>query len=221
MNRTHALSEWARELATQGQIPVDAKAYQDAGRDLYTPLIATGPLDAAVGFFGRDPGRDEVRWLEPLIGAGGRLVRTGIYQATHGHPPADFDALRDASKLAFYSNTVPYKPIGNKPWPREVVAMFRPVIAEALLLWQGEHLITLGNDAFLWFGDEAEAFWAREDRYERSLTVTWPRRLTLHPLPHPSPANAIWHQKFPSMLAHRLDALGVRPGTSGPVSMGA
>jgi len=33
------------------------------------------------------------------------------------------------------------------------------------------------------------------------------RALRLHPLPHPSPANARWRPHFPRLLKARLDAL--------------
>lgn len=146
--------------------------------------------------------------MTPLIGAGGRLVRQGVHRALYGTEGPDFESLRALDEMVFFSNTVPYKPVGNKPWSTAVIERFRPIIAATLAeVWQGEHLITLGNDAFLWFGEEAERYWAREDRYEASLTVSWPRRITLHPLPHPSPANATWHKRFPAMLDARLASL--------------
>ena len=188
---------------------IDVPAYEAAGRDPFTPLLGGGNPDAPIAFFGRDPGREEVRWLTPLIGAGGKLVREGVHARQGGGPDPDLETLRGIDRSVFFSNTVPYKPIGNKPWPAAVIERFRPIIAAVLAdVWKGEHLITLGNVAFLWFGDEAEKYWERQDRYEASLTVTWPRRITLHPLPHPSPANAIWHGRFPAMLDARLAALG-------------
>lgn len=148
--------------------------------------------------------------MEPLIGAAGRLVRGGVHVAITGEAPSGPEALRAVSAHVFFSNTVPYKPIGNKPWSPAIVERFRPITAAVLAEhWTGQHLITLGNDAFLWFGEAAAAFWERPDRYEASLTLDWPRRLTLHPLPHPSPANAVWHKKFPAMLAARLATLGM------------
>lgn len=210
MNPLPALHQRARAAAGRDSLAIDAAAYEAAGRDPLEPLLWGGAPTAPIGFFGRDPGRDEVRWMEPLIGASGRLVRDGVHRAMFGHPTASFEELRGVSRLVFFSNTVPYKPVGNKPWPDAVVERFRPLIAEVLAeVWTGEHLITLGNDAFLWFGEAALAHWAREDRYERPLTVEWPRRITLHPLPHPSPANARWHGKFPGMLAARLAEIGL------------
>lgn len=209
MTKEDALRLRARAEAARGGMAIDLAAYEAAGRDPLEPLLGGGDARAAVGFFGRDPGRDEVRHHAPLIGAGGRLVRDGVHRALFGCTAPDFSALYEMNRHAFFSNTVPYKPVGNKPWSAAVIDRFRPIIAEFLAeVWQGEHLVTLGNDAFLWFGEAAEAWWDRPDRYEASLTVSWPRRITLHPLPHPSPANATWHQRFPAMLDARLAALG-------------
>jgi uracil-DNA glycosylase len=90
--------------------------------------------------------------------------------------------------------------------------------------WHGADVITLGREAFLWFGigdREAcaalEAFWAREDRFEASVPARLvlddgtQRTLRLHPLPHPSPLNATWYKKFPALLDARLEQLDVRP----------
>lgn len=61
--------------------------------------------------------------------------------------------------------------------------------------------------------ERLQAFWAAGGtRYEHSLEVTLelagrPRSLRLHPLPHPSPANAVWCRRFPALLQRRLAAL--------------
>ena len=53
----------------------------------------------------------------------------------------------------FWANTVPYKPTGNKAWSMKVKKQFQPLMAELLLTtWNGRDLITLGREAFLWFG---------------------------------------------------------------------
>ena len=54
-----------------------------------------------------------------------------------------------------------------------------------------------------------EAFWAREDRFEAALELELAGRVfALHPLPHPSPANALWAKRFPQLLRGRLERLG-------------
>lgn len=204
------MSARARAAAEALALEVDLAAAKTAGRDPLEPLLWGGAPEASLGFFGRDPGREEIRWGEPLIGPSGRLVREAVFQAAHGRLPVDFEERRAVSAAVFLCNRVPYKAPGNKVWPTAVVEAFRPIMAEILAdVWEGEHLITLGTEAALWFGEPAAAHWRREDRYSASLTVTWPRRITLHPLPHPSPANALWHAKFPGMLAQRLRDIGL------------
>lgn len=212
-----------REEAARGDMAVDLEVYQAEERDPLEPLLGGGSEAAAVGFFGRDPGRHEVRFMEPLIGAGGKLVRAGVHRAVHGGEPPDFDAERACAQHVFFSNTVPYKPVRNKAWSMAVKRRFQPFIAEYLVdLWQGSDLITLGNVAFEWFGiggDRAlraalKAHMAQSDRYESSLEVLLrspatgtDKTLRLHPLPHPSPLNATWYRHFPALLDARLARL--------------
>jgi uracil-DNA glycosylase len=224
------LRQAARAEAAAVAMPIDAEAYARAGRDPLEPLLGSGDLASPIGFLGRDPGRDEVRRMQPLIGAGGRLVRCALGRARDGAEPVGEDALLRAGDGVFFSNTVPYKPLGNKAWSMGVKRRFLPVIRSLLVdVWRGSELITLGNVAFEWFAIDAEpavreaiaAHWTRPDRYEASLDVevTSPRSgrtraIRLHPLPHPSPLNATWFQRFPAMLDARLAALaaaGIKP----------
>ena len=217
------LKDRVRMEAQAGGMSIDEAAYHAWDRDPLEPLIGGGDEGAPLGFFGRDPGRDEVRYMEPLIGAAGRLVRAGVHRRFHGCDPADFSAARSMGQHVFFSNTVPYKPVGNKAWSMSVKRRFLPLIAEYLVdHWVGQDLITLGNVAFHWFGlsqprDVAatlRSFWEREDRYEASLSVvvTSPlssrkKTIHLHPLPHPSPLNARWYPRFPGLLDARLAKL--------------
>jgi uracil-DNA glycosylase len=65
------LRQAARAEAAAVAMPIDAEAYARAGRDPLEPLLGSGDLASPIGFLGRDPGRDEVRRMQPLIGAGG------------------------------------------------------------------------------------------------------------------------------------------------------
>lgn len=200
---------------------IDAETYRAFDKDPREPIIGLGPRDAPLGFFGRDPGRQEVKWGEPFIGSGGQKVREGLYRALHGAPMPDFAASREVGRQVFWANTVPYKPSGNKAWSMAVKKRFQPLMAELLIdQWQGRELITLGREAFLWFGinqprevrQALEAFWRREDRFEAShatpLALPDGREATfcLAPLPHPSPLNATWFKRFPGLLEARLAA---------------
>ena len=219
----NALRKDASELASSVEMSIDIEAYRKVGRDPMDALLGGGNEDATLGFFGRDPGRDEVRHMEPLIGAGGKLIRRGVYRHVFGMDPPDFEAEREVAKHVFFSNTVPYKPVGNKAWSMGVKRHFQPLIAEYLVdHWAGRFLIPLGNVAFHWFGigqskdtrNMLKTFWDLPDRYERRLNVSLvsPRtasakEIVLLPLPHPSPLNATWHRRFPDLLATRLREL--------------
>tara|TARA_B100001079_G_scaffold267896_1_gene277371 strand:- start:67 stop:759 length:693 start_codon:yes stop_codon:yes gene_type:complete len=205
---------------------IDTSVYERFAADPAEPVIGLGWADARIGFFGRDPGRDEVRYGEPFIGAGGQLVRKTLYRALYGAELPDFETSRCVGRDFFWVNTVPYKPAGNKAWSMKIKRRFHPLMRALLIdAWQGRDLITLGREAFLWFGidrpkaerDAIEAFWQSETRFSASLTV-WladedgrDEAFRLHPLPHPSPLNATWYKRFPDLLSARLAALDVRP----------
>jgi uracil-DNA glycosylase family 4 len=201
---------------------IDNEAYRGDGRDPLEPIIGLGPADAPVALFGRDPGREEVRHGLPFIGAGGQLLRKGLYRHCHGVELPDFQASIQVGYRYFWANTVPYKPAGNKAWSMRVKRAIQPIIAEILVHgWRGEHVITLGREAFMWFGinqskavrDALTAFWGRADRFEASHETELAdgsgasRALILHPLPHPSPLNATWYKHIPRLLSQRLAAL--------------
>lgn len=204
---------------------IDLEVYARFGKDPLEPIVGLGPREARVGFFGRDPGRDEVQHGEPFIGAGGQLVRRALYRRLHdGRDLPDFAASREVGRGFFWANTVPYKPVGNKAWSTRVKQRFQPLMAHLLVeRWDGADLVTLGREAFLWFGllqtaemrERLEDFWQREDRFESSLAIELAvpggarRALRLHPLPHPSPLNATWYKRFPALLDARLVQLGV------------
>ncbi|WP_447895031.1 uracil-DNA glycosylase family protein [Vreelandella sp. GE22] len=207
---------------------IDLEVYERFERDPLKPIIGLGEPHLRVGFFGRDPGRDEVRHGDPFIGAGGQLVRKALYERLYGEELPDFEASRAVGEHFFWINTVPYKPIGNKAWSMKVKRRFHPLISEVVVAdWQGQDLITLGREAFLWFGinrskeerARLEAFWKRDDRFESSIDVTLEdgkgeaRSVTLHPLPHPSPLNQTWYTRFPGLLKQRLAQLDVRQDT--------
>lgn len=205
---------------------LDIAAYHADGKDPLEPIIGLGDADTRIGFFGRDPGRAEIRYGTPFIGAGGQKLRKALYHHLHGREMPDFDASVAVGRGFFWANTVPYKPAGNKAWPMTVKKAFHGLIAELLVRsWRGADLITLGREAFLWFGigqppeirAALAAFWCRPDRFTATTAVPLTlqdgtsRSLRLHPLPHPSPLNATWYKRFPDLLKGRLEQLDVRP----------
>jgi uracil-DNA glycosylase family 4 len=205
--------------ARRAEFPVDAAVYEAVGKDPLKPIAFAGNPNARVCSFGRDPGRDEVRFGQPQVGAAGRLVRQGVLDAVGETPDAGDKRLESALEHVYLTNTVPYKPPGNKAYPNAVKERFRPFMAQILLHhWQGNAVITLGTEAFNWFAPYAQPgaaaeFWKREDRYEAELpcllTATsdgepTSRQIVVCPLPHPSPLNQRWLPLFPGLLATRL-----------------
>ncbi|MCM2972128.1 uracil-DNA glycosylase family protein [Larsenimonas suaedae] len=203
---------------------IDEAVYDRYDKDPLTPIIGLGQQNLRVGVFGRDPGRDEVKYGEPFIGAGGQLVRRALYEHLHQAAMPDFEASKSVGEHVFWANTVPYKPVGNKAWSMAVKRRFHPLVRTLLIdHWDGSALITLGREAFFWFGiDQSkevraklEAFWRQDDRFERQCEITLSneegasRTLTLYPLPHPSPLNQTWYKRFPGLLKQRLEQVGL------------
>ena len=216
-----------RDLASETD-GIDRPVYARFDKDPLEPIIGLGDTNTRIGFFGRDPGTDEVKYGEPFIGAGGQLVRKTIYRHLHGDDLPDFETSRALGQDFFWINTVPYKPIGNKAWSMKTKRRFQPTMISLLVeQWQGRSLITLGREAFLWFGigqskDERariEAFWKRDDRFESAIEVELnapdgqTATFEIRPLPHPSPLNATWYKRFPDLLRQRLEQLDARVDT--------
>lgn len=216
-----SLRQAFRELAAHIE-GIDEAVYEAFHKDPLEPIIGLGPADAPVAFFGRDPGREEVRYGEPFVGSGGQLVRRGLYRHLHGAEMPNLKASRSVGEGFFWINTVPYKPLGNRAWSMAVKRRFHPLMRQLLIdNWQGRDIITLGREAFLWFGlaqpqevrQHLEAYWKRDDRFSAHCDIELKgerdstRRFRLHPLPHPSPRNMIWFKRFPDLLERRLHQL--------------
>lgn len=208
--------------AEREPFPLDQSVYEEVGKEPTQPILYTGNLASRLCFFGRDLGKDEVKAGQPLYGAAGTLVRKGFYTALYGQEVEDKQELGKVCDRLLLTNTVPYKPPGNKAYSANVKNRFRPFLERLLVFhWQGNQIITLGNEAFKWFipyGEKGEltAFFRRKDRYQESLQVTMAAEeegekhqkiVRLLPLPHPSPLNQTYYAKFPAMLQQRLKEL--------------
>ena len=216
------LLESCRREALRDPFPLDSETYTRYEREECAPILAAGSFAAPVCVFGRDLGKDEVRHFQPQIGSAGKLVRRGLLSAAGLEAASDDPLLEAALRCALLSNTVPFKPPGNKAYISEVKERFRPFVAQLLGdCWQGDRVLTLGTEAFFWFApylgaSRAQEFWKEEDRYEREIEclLQWrvedrvqQRKLVLAPLPHPSPLNRRWLAAFPGLLAKRLGAI--------------
>jgi uracil-DNA glycosylase family 4 len=212
-----------RSCAEQTDFPIDIPIYEEAKKDPKEPILYAGNLQSYICFFGRDLGRDEVYSGQPLIGAAGKLVRQGFYWYLHGKKALNAAELNSVCERLLLTNTVPYKPPGNKAYETEVKERFRPYIERLLVLhWQGKEIITLGTEAFKWFAPyapkgEINKFFQSSDRFSSKISITLTATdaegilhqhpVSLLPLPHPSPLNQTYYAKFPQMLQERLKSL--------------
>ena len=213
------LEEFLAAKARCGDWRIDEAPYNVAGRDPGLPILFAGSLSAKVCVLGRDLGREEVLAGEPLVGAAGRRLRRALYVCLFGSEPNEGDrSIGRVLEHVLLANIVPFKPIGNAPFPREVREEVRPAVAQLLgCLWQGNAVITLGNEAFHWFEPyckpgEVRRFWARPNRFEAMLECWLPagcrehdtvKRILVAPLPHPSPLNRRYFQEFESLVRKR------------------
>jgi uracil-DNA glycosylase len=218
------IREQFRELAahTDG---IDTAVYAQYAKDPLEPIIGLGRRNARLCLFGRDPGRSEVEHGEPFVGSGGQLVRKTLSRHLHeGAAMPDFAASLAVGRDVFWINTVPYKPLGNKAWSMQVKRRFHPLMRRLLIeQWRGRDIVTLGREAFLWFGidqpkdvrAQLDAFWADDARFDAHIDISLhtgtgaTRRFILSPLPHPSPLNQTWFKRFPVLLQTRLRQLSV------------
>lgn len=212
-----------REEAQREEFPIDREVYEVNGMDPLDPIPCFGNLASPLCFFARDLGKDEVKARQPLYGSAGRLVRQGIHRALEKEQTSDLAKLQKAADKVLLSNTVPYKPPGNKAYSMGVKKRFRPFLERLLTQhWQGSYIITLGNEAFKWFTPYAPKgvvndYFKQEDRYESELKITltalspsgeaYEKKVFLAPLPHPSPLNQKYYALFPDMLDQRLEKL--------------
>lgn len=209
-----------QQEAQSASFPIDEPVYRAAGVNPTEPILYAGNLNSQVCIFARDLGKDEVQQQQPLVGAAGKLVRRGVYRAILHQEPTQDAHLQVVLDYVLLTNTVPYKPPGNKAYSEAVKKRFRPFLEQLLVLyWQGNKIITLGNEAFNWFAPYAakgalKEFFERSDRYSASIEVTLQaqdkegkrheRLVTLMPLPHPSPLNQKYYAQFPQLLQTRL-----------------
>jgi uracil-DNA glycosylase len=215
------LIDRVRQEAEKEEFAVDIPVYQAAKLEPTIPVLYAGNLQSPLCFFGRDLGKDEVQARQPLIGASGTIVREGFYYAIHQQKAASREELdKITCDRVLLTNTVPYKPPGNKAYSVKVKERFRPYVASLLVFhWQGSQIITLGTEAFKWFSPygqkgEVDLFFTQSDRFEKilnvnvtandSMGIAHQKPISLMPLPHPSPLNQKYYAAFPQMLQQRL-----------------
>ncbi|WP_170217130.1 uracil-DNA glycosylase family protein [Variovorax gossypii] len=181
------------------------------------PVLPCGPHDAAICFVGRDPGEKEAKCGRPFIGESGQRLRDCLLEFYAPSIIPSEQSRLEIGERFFWVNTVPFKPKRNKPWSQPVRVACQPMLLQLMQShWGGRDVVTFGNEAFFWFGigqpratrKKFRAFWNQGDiKYERSIEVPLPgleRTVRLHPMPHPSLANARWRVRFPELFKQRL-----------------
>ncbi len=221
MSDLETLIAQVQQEAKRSEFPLDLPVYESAGIEPTEPILYAGNLTSPLCFFGRDLGKDEVYARQPLIGASGTMVRQGFYYAVHKNKASSREDLDNTTiERVLLTNTVPYKPPGNKAYLTKVKNRFRPFLEQLFVLhWQGNQVITLGTEAFKWFAPygakgEVDDFYRSSDRFDNQLTVnlsatdsqgiSHSKAIILLPLPHPSPLNQKYYTAFPKMLQSRL-----------------
>lgn len=211
---SEALGRLAREIereARRAPFDVCAETYAAAGRDPAIPIVCAGALDAAVCCFGRELGREEVLEGQPLIGSGGRRLRRVVHETLIGPAPRSERRFDEVLQHVLLTNTVPYRPVGNRAYGRSTVDRFRPFV-ERLLgeVWTGTRIVALGQSAFQWFAPYAAegavaATWADGTRrFGTTLPIgVLGRAIELRCVPHPSPLSP-FKARFPELLARAL-----------------
>lgn len=206
--------------AKRAPFDVDTAVYKRARRPTTSPILAAGNVEAALCLFARDLGQEEVLRGQPLIGSAGRRVRKALFERLFPGKQPDPPFYSAVLQHVLLTNTVPFKPTGNKEYDRETKSRFRPFIEDLLVnVWTGHDLIPMGEGAFKWFAPYAEkgavlAFWDdRARRFHDTLEVTLTagdgeeraeKRVTLAPIPHPSPRSPFMAE-FPMLLDARLE----------------
>ena len=222
MSDINNLINQVQQEAQREDFPLDIPVYKSANLEPTKPVLYAGNLQSPLCFFGRDLGKDEVHARQPLIGASGTVVRQGFYYSIHQQKAPSREVLdTTVIERVLLTNTVPYKPPGNKAYLVKVKKRFRPFIEKLFVFhWQGNQVITLGTEAFKWFspyapkGDLDSFYRQKSSCFEKTISVnlsatddlgmTHQRLITLLPLPHPSPLNQTYHAIFPEMLQKRL-----------------
>jgi uracil-DNA glycosylase len=197
--------------ARRAPFDVCLETYRAAKRDPNAPIVCAGSTSAPWCAVGRELGREEVHAGEPLCGMGGRRLRRAVHEALVGPAPKTERAFRGVLDRVLLANLVPYRPVDNEAYDKATVERFRPFLERLLAdVWTGDVVLSLGETSTKWFAPYAKdgavlALWSAADaRFRDRVDVEIRgRRLTLAPLPHPSPLSP-FKKEFASLVARRL-----------------
>jgi uracil-DNA glycosylase len=205
------LADDAEREARRAPFDVCEETYRAAKRDPRVPILCAGSASARWCCVGRELGREEVHAGAPLVGMGGRRLRRALHEALVGPAPKTERGFAAVLDRVLLTNLVPFRPVDNEAYDRATVDRFRPFLERLLAeVWTGDTVLALGETATKWFAPYAAdgalaELWADADaRFRDTLDVTIRgRRLTLAPVPHPSPLSP-FKTEFASIVARRL-----------------
>ena len=89
------------------------------------------------------PGDTEIKTGFPLVGASGMIFRHAAIMA-------------GISDYIYCTNIVPFKSIGNKVFPQDIIDAFRPWLGYQIQALKPVVILTLGKEALSWFKYENE-----------------------------------------------------------------
>ena len=99
-------------------------------------VLCDGPIDANVMVVARDLGKDEIKEGVPLIGAAGSLYRL----------------VEDSLNAeAFLCNIVPFKPMYNKAFPKNIREQFYPIVDKLIKVVKPKAILAMGNESLCLF----------------------------------------------------------------------
>ncbi len=141
-----ALAEAQRAAAGAGDLAALAEAlagfpHCDLRRGARQCVFADGNPQARVMIVGEGPGADEDRLGRPFVGRAGQLL------------DAMFAAIGlartspDPAASLYITNTVPWRPPGNREPTRDELAMLKPFLMRHIELAQPDLLVLVGNVA--------------------------------------------------------------------------
>lgn len=140
------VAEAERLAGAAGDLPALAEAlaayaHCELRRGARSCVFADGQPQARVMIIGEGPGREEDLQGKPFVGPAGRLLDT-MFAAIglSREAPAPESAL-------YITNTVPWRPPGNREPTPEELAMLRPFLARHVELAAPDLVVLMGNVA--------------------------------------------------------------------------
>ncbi len=122
-----SISELQKALCVHNKLPLCLTATQ--------PVLGYGDLNSPIVFIGEAPGEEEDLEGKPFVGKAGKLLT------------AVLDSINIDREKIFITNTVPWRPPGNRVPTSSEVNFFKPFIHRLLQIIKPKVIVTLGGTA--------------------------------------------------------------------------